>query len=244
MKSISYFCKTSIVLAITALTFGCANTHHGDEHSFSYTEQGKWEFQSGNAQSPIAIQHNNSKTMKDNGTISLDYSPTIIDEEDNSHTIQVNSSGQAQINGRYFELLQFHFHSPSEHTLNGEYYPLEVHFVHNSQSGRLAVIGVFFTEGAANPVFEKVLGNIKPGEKNTQVESIEFTQLLPQDKSYYHYLGSLTTPPLHENVEWYIMKTPIEVSSEQITHFQKYYNGNNRTLQPINNRSVLFHQAN
>lgn len=99
--------------------------------------------------------------MIDNGEIKIDYSDIVIGEVDNGHSIQIDDTGTAMINGRNFDLSQFHFHSKSEHTINSEYFPLEAHFVNKSQNGRLAVIAVSFKEGQTNPAFETILQNIK-----------------------------------------------------------------------------------
>ncbi|EUJ16880.1 eukaryotic-type carbonic anhydrase family protein [Listeria aquatica FSL S10-1188] len=179
--------------------------------------------------------------MKDEGKIELNYSKTMVDEVDNGHSIQVDDTGSAVIDGRNFDLQQFHFHAKSEHTVDGNHYPIEVHFVNQAQDGRLAVVAVFFKEGKENAAFQDVLNNIKKGKKADVSNPIEVTQMIPTNKTYYHYIGSLTTPPLSENVEWYVMKNPVEVSKAQIETFNKYYDSNNRKVQKLNGRSVLEH---
>nr|WP_307839939.1 carbonic anhydrase family protein [Bacillus cereus] len=93
-----------------------------------------------------------------------------------------------------------------------------------------------------NKGFQDVLDHVKSGQKNTEVGTLDITSMLPVNKSYYHYLGSLTTPPLSENVEWYIMKESIEASPEQIKAFQKLYSATNRKVQSLHQRVVLYHQ--
>jgi carbonic anhydrase len=176
--------------------------------------------------------------MTDEGMISLDYSAKITKAENNGHSIQVTDSGTAIINQRQFNLRQFHFHAESEHTVDGKHYPLEIHFVNQAQDGRIAVIAVFFEEGQENKGFQEVLDDVK---KQTNCEITAIQTLIPENKSYYHYLGSLTTPPLSENVEWYVLKTPVEVSAAQIKTFQSLYAHNNRDIQPLNNRAILEH---
>lgn len=188
-------------------------------------------------QSPINIETKNVEKMKDDvGTIDLNYSADITKAENNGHSIQLTDSGSALINGRNFELTQFHFHAKSEHTVDGEHYPVEAHFVNTGQDGRVAVIGVFFTEGKENKAFQEVLDDVN-NDKTDPITDIE--NMFPVNKSYYHYLGSLTTPPLNENVEWYVMKEPVEISSQQIEDFEKLYSHNNRSTQPLNDRVVL-----
>ncbi|GAB6524561.1 carbonic anhydrase [Bacillus cereus] len=213
-----------------------------DKNHWSYPDQNHWPFESGNAQSPIDINTSQTVPMKDTGGIQIEYQAKIQSEEDNGHSIQVNDTGTATINGRMFEFTQVHFHSLSEHTLDGKHYPIEAHFVHKGQNGRLAVIGVFFREGRNNLGLQNVLDHVKKGEKNQDVGTIHMKSMMPSNKSYYHYLGSLTTPPLSENVEWYVMKNAVEASPDQIKAFQKLYSANNRKVQPLNQRSVLSHQ--
>jgi carbonic anhydrase len=215
-----------------------AATKH-DDH-FDYADQKSWVPVSGKMQSPINIQTNKiQKLTPDVGEISLNYQKEQLRIEDNGHSIQVQGSGHAQINQRHFELTQFHFHAPSEHTIDQRYFPLEAHFVHLAQNGRLAVIGVFFEVGKENVGFQEILRNV---ENEEPVTLTKLADLLPDNQSYYHYLGSLTTPPLTENVEWYIMKTPVELSAGQIKAFEQLYSENNRNVQPLNERVVLFHE--
>ncbi|WP_088815751.1 MULTISPECIES: carbonic anhydrase [Listeria] len=241
----------TMLVAVAFLT-GCSNDtepkasekvvkKESSDH-IDYKNQKDWKFESGDSQSPINIETAKTEPMKDSGEIELDYSDAVVDEVDNGHSIQVDDTGTAKINGRNFELSQFHFHAKSEHTLNGEHYPIEAHFVNQSQDGRIAVIGVFFKEGKENAGFNTVLANIKKGEKVKVGDTINVASMLPENKSYYHYLGSLTTPPLSENVEWYVMANPVEVSSEQIKEFDRYYDANNREIQKLNGRTVLEHK--
>ncbi|EUJ43451.1 carbonic anhydrase [Listeria riparia] len=246
----------SAIAASLVLVAGCGNSEASDskkeeskktettakhEDHLDYHDQKSWQFEAGDTQSPINIETAKTTKMEDKGTIELNYNQKVTDEVDNGHSIQVDDGGTALINGRNFELNQFHFHAESEHTMNGKHYPIEAHFVNESQDSRLAVIAVFFKEGKANPAFETILSNIKKGEKTTVSEPINVAALLPTNKTYYHYLGSLTTPPLSENVEWYVMANPVEVSKEQIAEFNKYYDGNNRKVQPLHDRPVLKH---
>ena len=216
-------------------------TEAATEEHLDYGNQDEWTFESGKMQSPINIETSAAETMIEDGSLSLDYAEEIIDVIDNGHSIEMEDGGQATIAGRGFELMQFHLHSPSEHTLDGEYFPIELHFVHKAQDGRLAVIAVFFEEGTANAAFQAILDDVKANAETTVASglSLDVAELLPANKSYYHYLGSLTTPPLTENVEWYVMANPVEVSAEQIAAFNEYYEGNNREVQPLGERSVL-----
>nr|WP_283811148.1 carbonic anhydrase family protein [Enterococcus larvae] len=207
------------------------------EGHIDYDNQEEWEFTAGQMQSPIDIPTSKAEAMtEDAGTIALDYDSDITSVENNGHSIQVSDGGTAQINGRNFTLTQFHFHAQSEHTVDGEHYPMEAHFVNTAQDGRIAVVGVFFEEGEENKGFQEVLDDVQ-NEKDDPITDLD--EMLPSNKSYYHYLGSLTTPPLNENVEWYVMENPVEISSEQIESFKKLYSHNNREVQPLNDRTIL-----
>jgi len=230
-----------IFLSMLALA-GCHNSGNTNEHDpshFEYDDQSEWVQVSGQMQSPINIETANTVPFDQTqgaGIIEINYDDTISNITNNGHSIQVSESGHATINGRVFELAQFHFHAESEHTINDQYYPMEVHFVNQAQDGRLAVIGIFFEVGAHNNAFAAVLNNIDNASSATAFNPRE---LMPENKSYYHYLGSLTTPPLTENVEWYVLKTPVQISAEQLSAFQALYTHNKRERQPLNNRVIV-----
>ncbi|MDU4698169.1 MAG: carbonic anhydrase family protein [Paenibacillus sp.] len=212
-----------------------------EEIHFSYDHQEEWEFVSGKLQSPIDID--TSKVVDYLGSgLELNYEQIGTYVENNGHSIQVGLRGTAEIDDREFSVSQVHFHSPSEHTLDGKHFPLEGHFVHLAQNGRIAVIGVMFTVGNHNDAFQQILDAAKllPKEQGgVKIDHLKLTRLLPHPFSYYHYLGSLTTPPLTENVEWYILTHSVQISREQLKEFHKYYNQNNRHIQALNDRKVF-----
>lgn len=173
----------SAIAASLILVAGCGNSDASDtkkeektettaktetkhEDHLDYHDQKSWQFEAGDTQSPINIETTKTEPMKDTGAIELNYNQKVTDEVDNGHSIQVDDGGQATINGRKFELNQFHFHAESEHTVDGKHYPIEAHFVNENQDSRLAVIGVFFKEGKANPAFQSILNNVKKRRKN------------------------------------------------------------------------------
>ena len=161
---------------------------------------------------------------------------------DNGHTIQVNTDagGGIMLEGREFSLLQFHFHLPSEHTVDGSDFPMEVHFVHQADEGDLAVIGVFMDAGDAHPAIQAVWDAI-PGvdESPAPIEGFDPNALLPEGLGYSRYAGSLTTPPCSEVVSWVVMGKSITVSQEQIDAFAAQYPMNARPVQPLHRRFVL-----
>jgi carbonic anhydrase len=160
----------------------------------------------------------------------------------NGHTIQVNckSSGSIAIEGHDFDLLQFHFHHPSEHKLNDQSFDLECHFVHKSAQAGLAVLGVFFRPGAPNAALQPVF-DAMPAETGQEVPlaGLDLTALLPPSGGYFRYKGSLTTPPCGEIVTWTVFKDPIEASPEQVAKFAAMFPMNARPVQNLNRRFLL-----
>jgi len=201
----------------------------------------------GHNQSPINIEKTVPATLP---KIRADFSPAklqivhhehIADEINNGHTIQVNySEGDTlTIGDADYELIQFHFHGPSEHTVHGKHYPMEMHFVHKSPSGTLAVVGVFIEQGAHNKAFDPIWANLpkqKGLESHFEHVHVDVDSLLPHSHKSYRYDGSLTTPPCSEGVKWIVMKSPIHLSKEQIRAFTSIIKRNNRPVQPLHHR--------
>jgi len=173
----------------------------------------------------------------------------VISALDNGHTIQVNSKvGETMTIGREtYSLIQFHFHAPSEHTLKGVHFPMEIHFVYQRKDGALAVVGVFAEEGLRNPSIGALWKQLPdgPGKEATVKVPTEFAnQIFSGDSSgAYHYRGSLTTPPCSEGVKWYIRSTPTQLSKEQVAAFTRLYDYNNRPVQRLNERTLFFDET-
>lgn len=174
----------------------------------------------------------------------FNYSAGGTDIINNGHTVQINyQKGSAiKIDGTEFNLLQFHFHAPSENNINGYSFPLEAHLVHADKDGNLAVVAVMFKEGAENKglaaAWEKL--PMHEGDKHKFAEHIVASDILPANKEYYRFNGSLTTPPCSEGVRWFVMKDAVTASKEQIEAFKHTMHGpNNRPLQPLNARVIL-----
>ena len=170
----------------------------------------------------------------------MPFVPTIVD---NGHTVQVNTNGQGgyvDLNGVRYDLVQFHFHHESEHTVDGEHSPLEVHFVHKSEEGDLLVLGALLEPGAQNDV----LGTVEAawpavGAEAVGTDPIDPSGLLPADQASFRYEGSLTTPPCSQIVTWNVYADPVEVSQEQIDLFASHYANNARPVQSLNRRFLL-----
>ena len=168
----------------------------------------------------------------------------VINALDNGHTIQINTTGSEKltIGDKSYSLLQFHFHAPSEHTVDGEHFPMEMHFVHQSADGALAVVGVLVEEGAPNPGIGPLWAQLPEGpgtETTLEIPAGFVDYIFPRVGSgFYHYVGSLTTPPCSESVKWYVRKTPTRFSMEQIAEFTAIYDHNNRPVQALNERTL------
>ena len=167
----------------------------------------------------------------------------VINALDNGHTIQINAeTGETlTVGDKLYALLQFHFHAPSEHTVNGEHYPMELHFVHKAHDGALAVLGVLLEEGATNPGIAPLWSQLSAAPNATTIRMpTDFAENIFPDvgTGFYHYNGSLTTPPCSEGVEWYIRKTTTTLSIEQIAAFAEVYDHNNRPPQALNERTL------
>jgi len=193
----------------------------------------------GHAQSPIDIAAPAGGTLS---AITVKYQPTKINVVNNGHTIQVNyDSGSAiEVDGVRYKLIQFHFHVPSEHTIGGKPAAAELHLVHRSAKGHLAVIGVLMEVGAENAALAPLWAHLpaKAGPAQKVDARINAADLLPASHTTYRYNGSLTTPPCSEGVQWMVMTTPITVSDQQLASLKAILHGNNRPVQAIDGRTI------
>ncbi len=238
-------------LALTSLAYcGKKDEHaHGNGHWGYQGEAGPehWgdlsaDFEackSGSNQSPINI----TGDIKDGeGDLTFSYNPSNIKVVNNGHTIKVSYEGDSTITtgGKTYKLIQFHFHTPSEHKINGKAADMVAHLVHQSDDGSLAVVGVLMNAGAENEIVSSIWSNIPPEEgveKDAGVQ-INIADVLPDNKGYYNYTGSLTTPPCSEGVNWFVLGTPVEASQDQIDAFKKIFPKSVRPVQPANDRII------
>jgi len=192
----------------------------------------------GKTQSPLNIVGPFEKSKE---TLMVDYVASPLKILNNGHTIQVIPAPGSKllINWEVFDLLQFHFHRPSEEKVDGKGSAMVIHFVHKNKDGKLAVIGVLVEEGKENSFIKTLWDNLPPkvGEEYLP-ERVEFdpTSLIPTDTSHFTYEGSLTTPPCTEGVMFYIMKTPVEISKSQVNKFP--FKLNARPVQKQNSRKI------
>jgi carbonic anhydrase len=161
---------------------------------------------------------------------------------DNGHSIQVNYAPGSSIDvgGTRYELVQFHFHKPSEEKIDGKAHAMVAHLVHKGADGKLAVIGVLLDAGGTNPTIDTIWKNLpqEKGKEATVNATIDAATLLPADHGYYTFQGSLTTPPCSEDVRWFVLKTPLKIAGSEITAFGKIYPMNARPSQPLNGRTL------
>lgn len=190
-------------------------------------------------QSPIDV--NSSFTSESPKSVFMDYGDTGVTIVNNGHTIQINydSGSSTFMNGHEYNLLQFHFHTPSENTVNGSQYPMEMHLVHADEHGKLLVVGLLFEEGDENPLFAKFWDFLP--RHNGEVPSdlrISITDIMPAETDFFTFDGSLTTPPCSEGVQWFMMEEPAEASRAQMDKFMSIFGPNARPTQPLNGRII------
>ena len=159
------------------------------------------------------------------------------------HSIGITNEDWYRVGGGdgFYELVQFHFHSPSEHTLDGKYAPLEAHFVHKSADGELVAVGILVEVGEHNVILEPILAALpdrEGGKRHLEGLDLDLSQLRPLPKRYYQYRGSLTTPPCSEGVEWIVYAEKREVSAEQMVAIVSQLHNNYRPVQPLGERTL------
>jgi len=210
---------------------------HGPEHwgelspEFAACSEGR-------EQSPIDIPAAASVNPAD---IVFNYQPTALNIVNNGHTIKVSydEGSSIEVDGTTYNLLQFHFHALSEHTIKGEYSDVEMHLVHQSAAGGYAVVGVMLERGSENQAYALVWGHLPAEEGEPETiggVTVKADDLLPAERTYHRYNGSFTTPPCTEGVKWFVMSTPVELSEAQVAAFEAIYDHNYRPVQPFNQR--------
>ncbi len=211
---------------------------HGPEHWGGMSKEYE-KCSKGMRQSPIDITGGAPEKLP---AIDFAYKPTKLKPLNNGHTVQVNyeKGSFITVGGAKYQLAQFHFHNPSEHTLAGRAFANELHLVHKSAKGGLAVVGVLLEEGAENAAFKNVFANLPKNADETidTPDSINAETLLPADRTYYRYDGSLTTPPCSEGVNWFVLKTPVQLSKEQLAAYDGIFKKTNRPVQARKGRKI------
>jgi len=193
----------------------------------------------GKHQSPIDIRVKQAKKAA-LAPIGFHYTESTGETVNTGHTIQVNlaDGGSIHLAEGDFKLVQFHFHTPSEERIDGKAYPMVAHLVHRNDAGQLAVVAVLLKEGKENAALKSVFDALpaKAGQAEPLKTALNPADLLPAGHDYYHFTGSLTTPPCSEDVTWQVLRQPLEVSKGQLAAFRKIYRMNARPVQPLNGR--------
>ncbi len=218
---------------------------HGDAAHWSYGDQTAWgnyadACGAGREQSPVNLL--SAAPIAEAPDLNPRYLPFEGAFVNNGHTLQFTpepTTSLVTIGPDAYNLVQFHFHSPAEHTLDRRAYPVELHFVHANSTGQLAVVGVFIEEGADNPALAALLAARPAAAGESKHLAVTPAALLPADRGYYAYAGSLTTPPCTQGVRWNVLRTPIQASPAQIAALREALGSSSRHLQPLNERTVL-----
>ena len=261
----AFACRTGLSLYIALVIFPhhpgiVMSSHANAENAPPRTEKVEWGYEAENGpavwsclspefvlcsegthQSPIDLAKPKAARLP---AVAFNYRPTDLDIRNNGHTIEVTSSSEnwIEVDGARYELLQFHFHAPGEHTVAGKSFDMEMHLVHQDENGTLAVIGVLIEQGAENAAFAPLWAHLPeapgPAQHHENV-AVNAEDLLPAARHAYRYDGSLTTPPCSEGVKWFVLTTPVELSAAQIAAFTAIFHGNNRPVQPLGERELL-----
>jgi len=183
------------------------------------------------------------ESARGEGLLTVAQRARVMDLVDNGHTIQVTSDAfvALDLDGEHYELVQYHFHAPSEHTVDGEHAPLEVHFVLKSPAGNMAVAAWLVDVGDRDPVWDHLVAALPSGpddSRHLEVD-LELRELPPTSDLYYRYRGSLTTPPCSEDVEWIVAAYRHRISPEQMAAITSRLHQNNRPVQPVGERELL-----
>lgn len=246
MELKSIFGVSAFALALAVPAAAAENQHWTYEGKHGADRWGQLDekyalCEAGIMQSPIDLGKANAKGLID---VSTDYHSGPLSILNNGHTIQANfAQGSTMTSGDVlFNLLQVHFHTPSEHLVDGQSFPLTAHFVHASEEGKLAVLGIMFIEGAANQELGKLI-KAAPTSKADVVtvsgSTFDPAQLIPEKLEVYRYMGSLTTPPCSEGVNWHVVKKPVTASKSQIAAMTKIMGNNARPAQLLNGRLLV-----
>lgn len=195
----------------------------------------------GHAQSPIDVELKTAEHF--NESLDISYNSTDIDFINNGHTIKelVHTNNILTFGNEKYQLLQFHMHTPAEHYIDHKQAPMELHFVHMNKNKEVAVMAIFVKDTTTTNKALSIIEKFAPKHKSEEILSkyeLDLNQLLPDNLSFYHYSGSLTTPPCSEGVKWIIMNNPIAATRDQIEAIHTIINDDNRPLQPLDGRHI------
>ena len=215
---------------------GATGPEHWASEDAAYTTCG-----SGKHQSPIDIE---KTTVEPLPPIEFAYQPIPLTVTDTGHSFQVNvpaGGGGITVGADHYDLVQFHFHRPSEEEIHGHRESMVAHLVHKNASGDLAVVAVLIHSGEPNAFLKGVFDHF-PAKGSTETKvpgaTLNLAEFLPPHRGYYTFEGSLTTPPCTEHVRWFVLKSPVHASAAQVQQFAARYPHVARPVQALNDRTV------
>jgi len=242
VRIVRLFVLTTVAVGLAAL----ADEAQGEKH-WSYTSgitPQRWGevaplCATGKQQSPVALSTKQAKHHLPLQELDFSWSRSTGELVDTGHSYQVNlpPGNSTRFGGVVYELQQFHFHAPSEHTVDGKTAPMEAHFVHRSADGKLAVVAFLLNEGTTASPFAVVLDALPATGEKRNVE-VDLPAILPADHWHFAYSGSLTTPPCSEEVQWIVMRGKGVVSKAGLEAFRGHYAKNARPVQAQHGRTV------
>jgi len=196
--------------------------------------------ETGSKQSPIDLPVQELNLHRE--TVEFHYRTSELHEMNNGHTVQVShkTGCHVALNKRVYNLRQFHFHEPSEHHFDGKAFPMEMHLVHQDETGHILVIAVMMEIGPEHPVLKNLLDWL-PDQIGKEVSvplKVSFRKILPSSTEHYSYYGSLTTPPCSEGVQWLVLTTPIYISEGSLKKFLDLIGPNARPIQSLGDRQI------
>lgn len=242
------FIRKAAILALSIVSASAYASHwsyegEGAPEHWGALDEAYKTCQSGMNQSPVNIDSTIKAHLTPLKTHYIDGPVTLTN---NGHTIQAvekpDTADTIMLDNQAWALQQFHFHAPSENTIHGKKFDMEMHLVHKNAEGALTVVAVMFDKGAANAELDKLWG-IMPGqaEQSATLETkLDLNKLLPKNKTYWRFSGSLTTPPCSEGVTWIVLKNPMTLSAAQLEKFtHTMHHNNNRPVQSLHGRVVV-----
>lgn len=239
MKVLNYLLLATVLVSCSTPHWGYKGSESPSHWSELSAEYKKCEV--GHKQSPINLSIKSSKAR--DHEVKFYYHPTPAKIVNNGHTIEfdLEEDNFLMIDENKYKLIQFHFHDPSEHSIEGVHYPAELHLVHKSKLNELAVVGIVLEIGNGKELDH--IFDLIPGQFNTaHIDNLHLEKFISSSNSHFYYEGSLTTPPCSENVKWVVLDKHLKVNKDQLTKFKAYYLDNNRPIQPDFSREV-FHSS-
>jgi len=237
--------RTTLFVSVLFALAASASANEKGGHHWTYSgaegpEHWGGVCHSGKHQSPIDLDH---MVERDLPPLDFKYEAGGNRVVNNGHAVQVDfkPGSHITVDGKKFTLKQLHFHAPSENTIDGHRYPLEAHLVHADAKGQLAVVAVMFEDGGDNAWLAGIEKSV-PMQAETEIDlskSVEATSLLPSDRDYYRFSGSLTTPPCTEGVRWLVLKHPVTASHGEVEKLHAAIGHDNaRPVQQLHDRVV------